>query len=509
MIRSRTVPSVAPIAVFVMLWMAGGAIAREPGEAAPSPTPIPVTQQETELLEGLFRDGFEFKSSDGANLLRIGASFHLDARAFLGDSAAPNSFDIRRARVDLRGRLRGWMTYRIQASLENNPYIRNAWLDLRFSDALHLRAGQMKVPFSTAWLTRDNQVNFVERPTSAPVYPFFDRGLMLWGRLAGASLTYQLGAFNGSGLDLDTPRGDVDNHKDVALRLFAQPFRNSSSDLMREIFFVGQGTYGPQSVPSRRFESGGLKAPNYESRYWRWRLEQVIGTDGRSRDAVTAEIGARSRWGAEAIWLAGPFAVSCEYLVLHYDGIVISHDYVTGSNRLEREPQLERAGDVRSASVWVSYFLTGEHKTVDAFGWKQPAADSPVAPGSGGTGAWELLARLSTTSSDRQLFDSVVVAGYTADDLAGSGAVPVGEGQSVRAAVLDGVAEVVEATLGVNWTLNPNLRLQLNFTFLWVPDPDENGGILSGGNSDLGDPVEKNRKVDRETSAILRLIFRF
>ena len=88
-------------------------------------------------------------------------------------------------------------------------------------------------------------------------------------------------------------------------------------------------------------------------------------------------------------------------------------------------------------------------------------------------------------------------------------AVPVGEGESVNASVLDGAAEVVEATLGANWTLNPNLRVQFNLVHLWVPDPDRNGGLLSAGGSDLGDTTLRNRKIDRETSALMRLIFRF
>jgi phosphate-selective porin len=262
-------------------------------------------------------------------------------------------------------------------------------------------------------------------------------------------------------------------------------------------------------VATKRFESGGLATASFESRIWRWRLEQLIGTNARSSDSVTAEIDSRSRWGLEAHWLSGPLTVSCEYLVLSYDGISVSHQYLQGSNRLLDEPVLERSGEVRSASLWASWFLTGERKTVDTFGWRQPSPKSEVRPGTGGTGAWELLARLSTTTTNRGLFDTVVVPGYTAGQLEGLGAVAVGEGEAVKAAVLDGAAEVVEATLGVNWTLNPNLRVQLNLVHLWVPDPEEDGGLLSAGGSDLGDPTLRNVKVDSETSALARLIFRF
>jgi len=466
----------------------------------------PVT--DPDRLHRSFRNGFTFTSDDGLDSLRIAASFHLDLRAFGGDSLAPSSIDIRRARIDLRGALRGWMTYRIQASLENEPYIRNAWVDLRFGEPVHARIGQMKVPFSTSWLTYDNQVNFIERGTAQPVYPFFDRGITVWGDLAGQRLTYQIGAFTGAGIDIDSPRGDIDDHKDIAARLFARPFRQSSSEALSGLYVAVEGTYGPQSVATRRFETGGLTGSDFSSRLWRWRFEQVVGSDLQSNDVITAEIDSRRRLGAELHWLVGPFTASLEILELSYDGLAVYHDYLQGSNRLLREPVLSRDGAISSGSLWVSWFVTGERKFVDAFGWRQPAPHRPFRPGDGGIGAWELLARLSVTRSDRRLFESVTVDGFTADEL-GDGAAPVGSGESVRASVLDGAAEVWETTLGVNWTVNTNLRLQLNLMSLWVPDPDVNGGILSAANSGLPDPSLRNRKVDRVLSAALRFIFRF
>jgi len=487
-------------AAFAVMIAPGTVIGDEPpSEASAEATP--------DRLQGTFRNGFNFATADGRDSLRIAASFHLDTRTFGGDSVAPTTFDIRRARIDLRGRLRGWMTYRVQASFENEPYIRNAWVDLRFDEACHLTIGQMKVPFSTSWMTFDNQVDFIERGTAAPIYPFFDRGLTVWGDLADRRLTYQLGAFTGTGVDLDTPKGDIDDHKDVALRLFAQPFRHSSGPF-QGLHLAAEGTYGPQTVATKRFESGGLTGADFASRLWRWRFEQVIGSDGRSTDAVTAEIDTRKRWGAEAHWLSGPLTVSLEVLGLSYDDVTLFHDYLQGSTRLNREPLLNRSGSVQSSSLWVSWFVTGEHKSVDAFGWRQPDPDRPFSPGGGGIGAWELLARISSTRTDRALFDSVVVPGYSAADLPAS-AVPVGDGESVRAAVLDGAAEVWEATIGVNWTVNSNLRFQLNLISMWVPDPETNGGILSAANSGLADAALRNLKVEDVRSAALRVIFRF
>ncbi len=130
---------------------------------APTPTATPTATSRppdsSPPLESIFRNGFFLRTADRKNALRLAGSVHLDARGYFGESVAPSSFDIRRARLNLQGRVHDVVTFRIQASLEDNPYIRNAYCDVEIDPALHVRLGQMKVPFSTEWLTLDNQVN--------------------------------------------------------------------------------------------------------------------------------------------------------------------------------------------------------------------------------------------------------------------------------------------------------------------------------------------------------------
>jgi phosphate-selective porin OprO/OprP len=468
----------------------------------PSPTPASDGQKAPPPPVEISSDSFRVRSADGKNELRFAAAAHFDARAYFGDSVAPSSFDIRRARIDAQAKLHGFISLRIQAALEDQPYIRNAWLDLRTSEALHLRFGQMKVPFSTEWLTLDNQVNFIERATSRPVYPFFDRGVMVWGDLAKGRLTYGLGAFDGVGVDFDAAKGDIDDHKEVAARLFGQPVRG--------LYLAAQATHGAMSVPTSRFETGGLTSASYESKVFTWRTEQTLGSNGRAVDKLAAQIDARTRWGLEAHYLRGPFTASFEYLVNRYRDISVYHEYWVGSSRLLQQPELQASGDVRLLSGWVSWFPTGEAKAVAFDGWKQPDAKRPWVSGGSGHGAVELLLRLSHTRTDPSLFASHRVYGYTAEELPASGAPAVGDSSSVTAAVLQGASSLYEVTLGVSWTLNRNLRAQAGLTELWVPDFGEGtGGIVSGGGSDLSDATLKNRQVESELSVGARLIFRF
>jgi phosphate-selective porin len=508
-------PSVVLLLPAILL---ASAVALAQAPPAPSPTPAPtatptVPAKPAANAEVTFKNGFTLRTPDGKNELRVGGAVHFDSRAYFGDSVAPDSFDIRRARLDVNAKLHGFMEFRIQAALEDSPYIRNAWLDLRVSDPLHLRVGQMKVPFSTEWMTLDNDVNLLERSSDTPVYPFFDRGFLLWGDLADKRLTYQVGAYTGAGVDVDAPKGDVDDFKDVTLRLFALPFKSSSHRWLQGLNLVVEGTRGAQTIASRRFDTRGLTAADYESQVWRWRGDQMIATDGRSTDQIASELDTRTRWGAEVNYVNGPFTASLEWLRVDYDNISVYHDFWVGSSRVRHDGVTGASGGVRHVSGWCSYFLTGEKKILDAFGWRTPDPKREFEPGAGG-GAWEVLGRVSNTTTDDALFDTVRVNGFTADELQYPGAQPVGEGSFVKASVLQGAPDLWEATLEVNWTASRNLRLQLAVTDLWAPDfalastGTASGGIISGGNSELSDRTLIGTQVERELAAMLRFIFR-
>ena len=444
-----------------------------------------------------FDRGFRLRTKDGQYEMRISTSAHLDVRTFYGASTAPHSFDIRRARIDVMGSMfKDLLDLRIQAALEDNPYIRNAYIDIKVAPFLHLMVGQMKVPFSTEWLTFDNNVNFMERNTGTPIYPFFDRGGMLWGELVKGTVTYNFGVYTGAGVDLDATRGDIDNSKDIVWRLFLQPFKTVKVKAINGLYLVGQGTWGYQSTPTKRFEVSGLRTPNYESLVWRWRTEQVLGDNGRERDVICAEVGQRTRFGAELIYLYGPFTLYGEWAMVRYKDIVIYHDYYVGSKRKKHEPVLSRDGTMHAFTIWASYFITGEEKIATNFGFRQPVPKRQV--GEGGFGAFEVLARFSGHFTDRALFDKAMVSGFDEG---------VGSKSSANASVLEGAYRLYEVTGGVSWTMNQFVRLQLNYTYLWDPSDSQNG-IVSAGASDLSDITKKNRLIKSEHFLGLRFIFK-
>lgn len=419
--------------------------------ANPKPAPPPVPGVKGTALAATYDDGFRLRTNDGSTDLRLAWSAQLDARVPFGESVLASSFDIRRARLDFIATVSKRLFMRIGLAAEDTPYIRNAFADFEVDDLLHVRVGQMKVPFSTEWATFDNQVNFLERAYSQPIHPFLDRGVLLWGKLPGSVLVWNAGVFAGAGVDADAPRGDVDGGKQLAFRLFAQPFRNADARAVRGFYFVTQGTWEEASVATKRFEERGTTTPLYESNVLRW----------KGPDDATLE--GKVRIGGELHYLLGPLAVSGETATLRWTQLAGT------------------SGAIRADSIWASVFLTGESKILDNFGWRQPNPRRPVFggdPATNGAGAVELLARASTTQVDPSLFS-----------------------------LYEGARRMNELTFGISWTLAYAARLQLNVVHTWVPDyagGEGGNGIVSGGSSEGG----RRALVPNESLVGLRAVFR-
>jgi len=395
-----------------------------------------------------WKDDFFLSTADERFWMKIRGNLHFDTKFYGGNSANPTHFDVRRARFDFQGMWEEYLYFRCQAEFADSPYARNFWVDYKFRDWLHLRGGQMKPPFSTAWWTTDNNVNFLERMAGTPTYPYFDRGWWLWGDILDKTLTWNLSGFTGAGLELDYKKGDIDDHKDYIARLFYTPFKNDEGSALQGLNLCLQGSIGRQSVPTTRFEGGGYSAVVRDDKFWTW-------------NTLATEIGSRDRWGAEIHYIYGPLSLSSEYLVTHWDEI----DTIGG---------LTEDGEVTSWGTWVSYFLTGEKKQVSNFGWRQPKPKTNFDPVHlKGTGAWEVLARYTHTDTDDSLFDT---------------------------GILTGADEVDEYTIGVCWTWNPMVRWQLNYVHL-----DGNRDGIQTGSSDSGG----TGYVENEDMVGLRMIFKF
>ena len=426
------------------------------------------TKREEELkkdkktgLIAYWRDGFFLETPDKQFRLQFAGVLHFDTRFFSGGSKSPDSFDIRRARYDMRGYLyRGDLEhiFRLQIEMADDPYLRNAYWMFKVRSEFYLQIGQFKVPSGGAdWLTEEAQVNFVEYATDTPVSPFFDRGINIHSQFLGGKVQTCLAAVTGVGVDKDVSSGDSDNHKDYAGRLLLVPFKDMDLPWLKGMHFVGSYQTGIQSIKTRRGETD-MRTENYESKWFRWTKSYV-------------DLDQRERYGGEFHWLYGPLTMSYEFNRVQWEDITV---YKDDKGALDFRLPGDYHVDVHQ--FWVSYFLTGEQKEFEDvfFAWRQPKPKKNFSLKNGTWGAWEIIARYSYKDASRELFDS---------------------------GLLEGSSEGYSVTGGIRWIWNPKCRIMFDVNYL---HSSEGKGIISEY-ADRG--VFTNRKYESsELGYLLRFI---
>jgi phosphate-selective porin len=117
-----------------------------------------------------------------------------------GHNPRADTFQWRRLWVGFAGEWR-----RLSCELDVAPAfdptdrLKDAWVNLRFTNALQLRAGYMKLPVSREFLTSPAKGDFMERAAVVDgLAPYRDWGAMLRGEI-GRFVEYQAGVFGGDG----------------------------------------------------------------------------------------------------------------------------------------------------------------------------------------------------------------------------------------------------------------------------------------------------------------------
>jgi phosphate-selective porin OprO/OprP len=151
-----------------------------------------------------------------------------------------DGFDIRRARLDLRGTVTPYFAYRFQTDFADKPKIIDAYSEIRLADFFTITAGQFKIPLSLENLTSSNKLEMIDR--SQVVEALVARGKDVIGnqngrdigvqisgtlfKVRGMSLAeYRFGVFNGSGINVADTANEA---KDIAGRLILTPVKGLS-----------------------------------------------------------------------------------------------------------------------------------------------------------------------------------------------------------------------------------------------------------------------------------------
>ncbi|MFA6112160.1 MAG: porin [Candidatus Latescibacterota bacterium] len=189
-----------------------------------------------------------------------------------------------------------------------------------------------------------------------------DLGLQLYGDLARGRVSYAIGVFNGV-VDAGSGDSDTNDGKDVAVRVFAHPFRNRPASPLRELGLGLAGTLGRQE--------GALPAYRAPGQVSFFTYTDTTTVDGR-------------RLTPQAYWYAGRLGLLGEYAV--------------SRQKVRRQAVAARLRHT-AWQVAASYVLTGEAST-----YRGVTPRAPFDPEKSQWGALEAAARVHRLTLDRDAF---------------------------------------------------------------------------------------------------------
>jgi phosphate-selective porin OprO/OprP len=399
-----------------------------PPEPLPKPvvvtTPPPVTDNTTAALEPKtsgYKDGFILQATDGSSKLLIGGISQFDGRYFTdSDATHVDQFAFRTLRLDLRGTVFDHYDFRFMPDFAGSKLVvQDAYVDIRYGDAVKVRFGKFKVPFGLERLQNETSTTFTERGLPTQLAPNRDLGVQVFGELAGGTLAYQLGIFNGVA-DGGSSDGDATDDKEGAARLFIRPFARGPASV-KHLGFGGAATFGDKAA--------NLAQPDVP--VWKTTGQTTIFQYRTGTTLADTVVGDGRHWRATAqgYYYAGPVGVLAEY-VRSTQHVVLNgtHDRVTAD----------------SWQALAQYVITGEDATYNSV---TPA--HPFDPKHGTYGAFDVAARIG----EIRVTDGGVFAAFADPS------------KSARRAWSTGA--------GVDWFANRSFRAVLDFERTWLTLRDE------------------------------------
>ena len=270
---------------------------------------------------------FVLQSDNGDNRIQFGTVVHFDGRFFPGDApqSGVDTFLLRRLRGQVEGQVARHFPFLLNVDFAGGVVnVRDAWFETRFSQALHVRVGKFRAPFSYDRLTRVAHLLFVERGLTTTVAPDREIGVQVLGDVGRGRLGYEAAITNGV-IDGGSTEVDANSGKDLTGRVVVRPWLTHASHPLRGLGVAFAANTGTQPGPLPSFQLPGRQV------YFTY-----AGALGE---------GHRLRWSPQGFYYRGPFGGYAEYV--HSEGAV-------------------RRADVRddvTHEAWqaaVSWVLTGE-----------------------------------------------------------------------------------------------------------------------------------------------------
>ncbi|MFL6235084.1 MAG: OprO/OprP family phosphate-selective porin [Thermoanaerobaculia bacterium] len=258
------------------------------------------------------KDGFSLRSADGNFVLRLRGYVQFDGRFWTQDEQKPQAetFLLRRVRPIFEGTVYKIFDFRVMPDFGGGTTVlQDAYMEARFNPAFRVRAGKFKPPVGLERLQSATDLLFVERALPTNLVPNRDLGVQVGGDLAGGVVSYALGVFNGVP-DGSSADADTNNDKDVAGRLFFQPFVKGTGPL-KNLGFGVSASQGDQTGTPTAPGLAPYKTPG-QVNFFTYR------SDGTAAGTTVAN-GTRYRLSPQGYFYSGPFGLLAEYVVSRQD----------------------------------------------------------------------------------------------------------------------------------------------------------------------------------------------
>jgi phosphate-selective porin OprO and OprP len=404
--------------------------------------------------------GFSLESADGQNILKLRGLLQVDHRLYFegandvrnrtdqragdlnadGFHDAADSWLSRRVRPIIEGTLFGKYDFRFTPEFAGgNASVVDAYIDARFNPAFKVRVGKFKSFVGLERLQSGADIKFLERSyVTNAILPNRDQGIAVHGDLLGDTVNYAFGLVNGvSDGGIISTGTEFDGRKEVTARVFATPFKNDYS-AMNGLGFGVAATY-TDTQGERNLNFTDTSAADATRNGLPSYLTDGQNTFFRYSSAAVAD-GQRLRVSPQAYYYSGPLGVIAEYATVRQD-VSLTGAGGAGSNTAIT-PNTNKKLNHSAWQIAVSYLLTGEDASFKSV---RPKQDFDLGPG---WGAWELVARYSEINLDDDTFRDPTGTSFTGAyaDLSTSA-------RSARS-----------WTGGVNWYLNQNTKVALNYS---------------------------------------------
>ncbi len=350
--------------------------------------------------------GFSFRSADTNFVINFHGVAQVDDRTFFDDggTSGNDGFLVRRLRPILSGTVFRNYNYVFMPEFGGTSVgIQDAYVNYHYSPALQLQVGKFKSPVGLEYLQSCVNILFNERSLASALVPYRDLGVELHGDLLGGRVNYAVGVFNGVADGANTTGKDYNDDKEIAGRVFADPFKKSHVAALQGIGVGVGGSYAHETTATSL--TAGYKTDGQQK--WFAYSSSVVGN------------GDHWRVSPQGSYYFGPFGMMGEY--------VLSSQRVTSG----------AASAILKNHAWdvaASWILTGEKN-----GYKGITPAKPFDPMQGQWGAWELAARYAELSVDSAAFPTFASASTSA-------------------------SEAKAWSVGLNWWLNKDVRLMTSYS---------------------------------------------